>query len=438
MLVYLLYILCMTTTWLLVLLLTVRRLFEPMLLYLAVGALLLILPAFFYLFDIEGLRSDLYMEDRDNIILLQGLIIALFSLAMIVAYKIFSKQVFARYIFPHSGSSRLDGLAMIGVFVFFMGSVAIAGFALSAAGNIFGAIRAVRYEDLLAGYNFLTQFVRIGGFLAAALFLDVLRRKRFGKRAPTFLSLFTSFMLAVILLAGFIMGGKSFVIYPLVVIALGYALYFSKRPVTALTLFAVSIFCVIAALQFVRETMVHENRLSENFITTSSLGVSLLDSNLIYLEYMPPRTEMGEDFYNGLIGVVPRIFWPDKPAQINAGGRFRKMLTGDYQGGAWPVFGFNLWYVNFGWPGVLMGGFITGWMIRVLRERYQDYAANPYSLSFMTFFTIAFIIPGGVDANFLINYILNVVPVFAFVILADRRLYPVSILRYKNKEVKRA
>ncbi len=431
MLAPIIYIVTTSIVWIALGLVTGKRILGPFFLFLTIGVYVIIFPAIFYLADTSGLRSTNYLNSIDDLLVLQAAIICIFSMGMLGGHFLAGKNSVLGKLFPHCDAHHSDVLLMMGVMTLTLGSVFLSGYALNRAGSILLAVAEVRFGGILEGFGFLTQFVRIGGFISVALWMDLLLRKKKGERISGFAIYAAAMMFAVNMFAAFIMGGKSYVVYPLVVLAFSYALYFTKRPIRTLILPALLIGIVIVGLEYVRVVHVKGNSLHEN-IFVSSIGSSLLDTNMIYLEKMPKQTALGEDFYNGLIGVIPRILWPGKPAQIDAGGRFRKTVTGDEAGGAWPVFGFNLWYGNFGWPGVLICGLLSGWLLAAFRERYFDYRSNPYSLALMVFFTILFIVPAGLDNMTPVKYILNTVPVIIFFLLADLRLYPASIIRQKT------
>lgn len=78
----------------------------------------------------------------------------------------------------------------------------------------------------------------------------------------------------------------------------------------------------------------------------------------------------GESLWEGLISLVPRVFWPDKPV-FGGSPQIVSKMTGlrfrhDTSIGVGNVMEFQ---INFGTPGVVVGFFVLGWLIGVLDLR---------------------------------------------------------------------
>jgi hypothetical protein len=92
--------------------------------------------------------------------------------------------------------------------------------------------------------------------------------------------------------------------------------------------------------------------------------------------------------------------------------------------GAWPPFAPNLWYANFSWPGVIIGGLLTGLILAAITLRYRHAYTDPFALAFMTHFTILFTFGGGVDNLIFMKFVKGVLPLFIFKALSQKSLVP--------------
>ena len=104
-------------------------------------------------------------------------------------------------------------------------------------------------------------------------------------------------------------------------------------------------------------------RLNQNELVGAAMG------------YVPSVREFaqGETFFMALISVVPRALWPDKPVFGGSMGlvtRYTGVSFGENTSvGIGQVMEF---YVNFGWPGVAIGFFILGVVIRYVDFRLAN------------------------------------------------------------------
>ncbi len=119
---------------------------------------------------------------------------------------------------------------------------------------------------------------------------------------------------------------------------------------------------------------------------SSGLNLDVYDKFILIVrlwEYAPLR--WGADFVTGLLGIIPRAVWPDKPQDLHPGTWLRAMLEGDIPGG-WPFTPVGEWWINFGWFGVLCGGVISGLIISAYCLQYKDYRLSPFGFMYLYLF----------------------------------------------------
>jgi oligosaccharide repeat unit polymerase len=117
--------------------------------------------------------------------------------------------------------------------------------------------------------------------------------------------------------------------------------------------------------------------------------------------------QYGRTFLDYFLQFVPRLIWPDKPVPIEYA--VTTLLTGVESGSPFTIIG-EL-YLNFQWPGIMLGMFIFGVFVRSLYAYLKDNPGNPaviliygiifanlfhlYTRSFapMMFFLTIFVVP---------------------------------------------
>ena len=137
----------------------------------------------------------------------------------------------------------------------------------------------------------------------------------------------------------------------------------------------------------------------------------------------------GADFANGLLAWVPRQLWPDKPFTFHVGWWFRRIYEPDRMNG-WPVTPLGSWYVNFGAPGIVLGGLATGLFARAIDSAYAHARDDAWAAVLLP--TCAFFLAdGGVNTGVAQLYVLTIVPLWALAAVAgDGRVRPIRARRH--------
>lgn len=142
--------------------------------------------------------------------------------------------------------------------------------------------------------------------------------------------------------------------------------------------------------------------LISDFASTTRLNASL---SVIENDGVP-----FEDYLMGLIGVVPRSLWADKPERITSGARIKDDILGMRNaGGGWPVWPPVLAFRNGGLLSVLLIGGLSGLVLVAATMAYGDYPRNPYSMMMVIIF-VSKIVGGGLRSSFFSNVILFIAP----------------------------
>lgn len=370
--------------------------------------------AFFYMFGVHKDNSYLDLINFPNALLLQGVLFLGFIFSTIFGYKVFEKSGLGKSLFPSYNYPKSNLLLLIGILVLTIMGLGVAAIPITQTGSFIGAIDLVRHGKFYAGLTFVTQFIRFGGLLSVAFLIYLIQQKREGRHVSGLIKLVLLFVI-INLMTGMVMGGKNYVIYPIAFGAIAYTIVSTTKPLAKLIVPAILIISLAVLLQIGRVTLVKGG--SNNFFeyTYGGLGFDVMDLTILYNGSLDTvhKTDLAEDFYIGLLGVVPRSLWAGKPEEITAGGRFKKSISSEAQG-AWPVFGYNQWYGNFGWIGIFAGGALTGLLLQAMEKAYGGNRNDPFSIIIMLTLLLVWLTPTGIQNTIFISYIMYVIPLFIF------------------------
>lgn len=396
--------------------LTARKPFDAMFFFLGL-VIYRHFPALLYPFHLHGQGHYIKEALAGDALLLMALVFSLFMLSLYGGYVLMKRAAPGQSIFPAYLYSKSHNLVLLGIIVLTLGGFFVAYIPLKqSGGDVFKAIYLVRQMEFYEGISFLKKFVQFGTLLSGLAMVDLLVRRKRGEGYSLARLLVLSGLLAINLGYGFIMGGKGYIIFPLAFMAITYAVCACKRPLRALMVPIMLLVLLILSLQFIRLTLVKEGHVKDPLDAAyGALHFDVMDSNVVFLDTLGTlhSEETGESFINGALGVVPRFLWAGKPAQINAGGAFKQALNPG-SSGAWPVFAYNQWFSSFGWGGLIVGGFLSGWVLALIQARYGQHRKDTYSIFISLVMVFYFVTPTGLQNEVFMNYIFVVLPLFLF------------------------
>lgn len=375
------------------------------------------IPALFYLFGIDG--GNIFFENArtSNAMIEMALVFFTFMVSLYSAYAMFQHTKIGLKFFPDYTPPKSDLMILTGLSILTLCAALVAWLPIrQSGGDIFAAINLVRNMNFYDGLSVLKKFVQFATFISSAYVIDLIVRKRKGGKIAANYIVMIGALLAVNLFFSFIMGGKGFVIFPLAFMALTYAICATKRPLRFLSVSALALVALILSLQFIRITLVKEAHIHDPVdYVYGAMHFDVMDGNVIFIDTLGTLhdEELGASFAAGAAGIIPRFLWPNKPAQISVGGGFKQSLIPGAHGG-WPVFAYNQWFSSFGWLGVIVGGFLTGLILRIIQERYGQMTHDPFSVYISYIFILYVLSPTGLNNEIFMNYIFFVVPLFIF------------------------
>jgi hypothetical protein len=132
-----------------------------------------------------------------------------------------------------------------------------------------------------------------------------------------------------------------------------------------------------------------DERLNQNYFVGLAV-MRLKDGEVDFLD--------GYSLWEGLLALVPRVIWPQKP--VTAGS---STIVSDMTGlelsldASWGVGNVMEFYINFGWPGLVAGFLLLGWLLGKLDLRAAaSLDRGDFGSAIMAFLpAVAFIQPNG-------------------------------------------
>jgi hypothetical protein len=319
-------------------------------------------------------------------------------------------------------------------------SVAISAYLLARFGAPGDLIAAAKYDKALAGYYIFRVFPAVGSVVAAGAFLDTLRARR---------SLSAAVCLACTALNGaavFLWGSRGVLVAAIVVIAIGLGRSerlrgtgVGGRLVAAVAVVAIAVGAA-ASLRVARDQLTQGDTQAV-IADASGWRQASLATNAVYLDAAvlafrdvpsPLPSRNGEDFANGLRGFVPRSLWPGKPENIAPGSWFRREYEPRVVNG-WPMGSPALWYINFGWLGVPLGGLLSGLAVGLVAARQRRTPDSGHNLAAVAA-TGIFVLSLGWDSQTPYYVLLWLVPLW----LVGRYVESPDALRARSATPRRA
>lgn len=295
-------------------------------------------------------------------------------------------------------------------------STLISAYLVATHGGVGGVISAAKYDKALAGMYVLRTFPAVGAVVAIATYL----MGREGSRAPMVarVALLCSVANAYFV---FLWGSRSVLVVVGATIVLGLSSKRrlnarQKRVVVRIVVAALLVVGVAAGMRMVRDTLTHGEVQDVYAEATVWRQASLATNSIVFDAAMlsfrdwpeKHRFRNGEDFFNGAVGVVPRAVWPEKPQAIAPGKWFRQVYEPQKVNG-WPMGAAALWFLNFGWLGLVFGGFLSGLalgMVAAAQRRAPDNGFNTAA----AVVTGVYVLGLGWDNETLIRFVIWLVP----------------------------
>lgn len=292
---------------------------------------------------------------------------------------------------------------------------------MASYGGVGGVIVASKYDKALGGLYALRSVSGVGAIVAVTTFID-LRRQGLPSRSIRAAALVCAFANAFFV---FMWGSRGVLIVVAVVLVLGLQSDRRRRPAVPrqrvlVRLLVAVVLVVVAAsgMRVARDNLSH-GEVQANYASSSTWRQAAVGTNSIYFDAamlsfrdFPSRYPLrqGEDFRNGAVGVVPRFVWAGKPTGIPPGKWFRQVYEPAKLNG-WPMGAAAVWYLNFGWWGLPLGGLLSGLVIGLLAAAQRRRPASGFNTG-VAVVAAVFVLPLGWDNQVLMKFVIWLVPLW--------------------------
>jgi hypothetical protein len=289
---------------------------------------------------------------------------------------------------------------MLGLtFVLTVTSVLIGTWLIGQFGGFGGVVHASKVGDDLAGMRYLKLPSSLGALIAAATYIDL--RSNVAAKTLTKAAVLSCAVLNAILV--FSWGQRSMVVIVAAMLVMTSVNRKKHARAGSFARVALATVLVVSLAVFLRDTRDDFTQPGQTHVfaqqsvarrASQAVNGTYFDASMLAFRDWPATFSYrnGLDFYNGVMGSVPRKLWPDKPDPL-PGKWFRQVYEPQVKNG-WPVGTPTIWYLNFGWIGLVIGGIISGAIVGWVARRYRAAPRSGINIA-MTFNMMLFVLPLG-------------------------------------------
>lgn len=312
--------------------------------------------------------------------------------------------------------ARLNLLALVSVLL----SGAMSVYFIAQLGGLANYMKDARL-GLFAGMAFLQHLPELAVFIAALALYIALRRRR-GLPIPAI-----AFIASLVFL--FMMGERGGIISAFLFLAVLY--HFGARRLTLgnYLAYGLALSLLLAGLGIARKEIMQSDEGSsvstsrmleiigddENWSALSvlqHLNANATDHFMVIVQdFDITNFTYGDDFYRGLIGVIPRSIWPEKPERITTGQWFTERYFPGKPSGR-PITTVGIYYLNFGYVGVFLGMLISGIFCRILWHYLKGASYQPWSVILYLTFMFKILSWGTFTPTLPMDLILVFIPIY--------------------------
>ena len=185
-------------------------------------------------------------------------------------------------------------------------------------------------------------------------------------------------LLLVLLAYMMLLGNKNELFTGFVLAGLFYVRCLERPPMAAMAALAVGLLAVVGSVDYLRNFAVLSGELAE--VEASELAAEtakIVFSNEAFAAHMSMygaiSLDMQPSFGQGilalLLSVVPSFVWPDRPV---GNYEYYATLVGAEEGRGYTIHHATSWFLDFGTPGVIIGGVLLGVIWSFLENRAAD------------------------------------------------------------------
>ncbi len=142
------------------------------------------------------------------------------------------------------------------------------------------------------------------------------------------------------------------------------------------------------------------------------------DALLLYLDDWPDRFDFtgGADFVDGSVAAVPSLLVGPQDPFVSPAVQLAQTYIDRNNG--FPATPVGDWYVNLGFPGIVLGGLLSGLVVRAGQHAFRRFLRDPLVWGLSLVFLIR-IFPGGVWATSAPKWVAIGLPIIAFTVVVN-------------------
>jgi hypothetical protein len=350
---------------------------------------------------LDSLAPDyLFVQTSSAVVTRANLLLALFLLLVIPGLMIGSAwHGRAGLLFPRIERQPSPGDYRRLATLLTLASVGLMLALLARYGSYGGAIRAAKFDKDLAGTYLFHIVPNLGAVTSAAWFLDILRRRRgrltSSQRTECLVSAGFAVLNGLCVLAW---GSRTLLTITGLTLLAGWAVFRSpgtnssrrggRLTLLRLSLVGLIVLSVVVGLRIGRDQVltgeVTSGIADEQPVRQVAVAGNMVqyDAFVLATRDWPStfRYRDGQDFVLGMQGVVPRVVWAGKPTNVAPGTWFRQVYEPEKRNG-WPPGSAGEWYLNFGLPGLALGGLLSGILLGSAARALHAARMNPFAFA---------------------------------------------------------
>jgi oligosaccharide repeat unit polymerase len=388
-------------------------------------------PEYLFSFDVDSYRLlALFMVS----------IWLLFFLLIACLYRP-GPNSFVMKLLPQAPEQPHLGVLAIPCVLLFLCSLAVVAYPISLYGFDFAVISyQIRIEKIFSGISFLQFLGPMGSYLIVAWIFAYLKLKRNTNSKASKLAIIGMLSMAFIsTLSTLLMGERDQFAFFIVFVALSYSLFYKRVSTATLGILASLIITYMIIAGWMRMNLWGFNLEADSLARriTQGLNMDVYDKFILLLHTWQSQREpyrLGEDYILGFLGAIPRSLWPEKPEHVAPDIMLRHYFEPEMPSG-WPFTPVGEFWLNFGWPGLVLGAILTGIIYVSIQQRYKNYTANPFSFMFM-YLMVTRIFMLGYMTTSPMGYVLWIVPLI-LIFWIERRVATPIWLRLQERTLAR-
>ncbi|WP_171033113.1 oligosaccharide repeat unit polymerase [Qipengyuania marisflavi] len=385
-----------------------------------IGIQAFVRPLLFFLgLDVPS-PPQFFNPDSWTLVAYASAVAAIWVALLTLSYWAFSSNLPSRGIFPAEPHAATIGqILAVGIAITIINAFATL-YLVYEWGGIGRFIYAVKTGKELKGAYVIREIgtTAVGTLAVALIAMGKVQKTALEYRRGLVIISLIIFLILLNFAVNFMWGNRHNIAVLTLAVLMGWHFCISGSKLSRMAWLSVGALAALIGLRWVRSDLTTEaagitlkNTMPFWRETSYSLHFAQFDGLMLALRDAGERFELryGQDFVSGLLAWVPRQIYAGRETYM-VGGWFRRNYEPDKVNG-WTLTQIGDWYVNFSWPGIFLGGLLSGLLAAAIDAAYRDRRISPWAAGIGAVISFR-MLDGGFDFGTLQNYVLFVVPFF--------------------------